>query len=127
MPITRRLDESTQVLWTTISGQVTLEDLREHFAAVHEIRGGQYRELVDGRAVTGVAFGARDLPKLAEYGRQLFADGPIAPRAIAVTGVIYFGLARLFASFASSWVRISVFEDFSEAQAWIEMMVAAGV
>jgi hypothetical protein len=42
MPIERRLDLSTNVLWTTIRGSVTIHDLQQHFETVSETRSYQY-------------------------------------------------------------------------------------
>lgn len=125
MPIRRRLDPEKHLIRTTITGSVSYDELREHLAAVHEMQGAGMRELIDTRGATP-AFSARDLPKLAEYGQQLFAGGRMAPRAVVVSGVIHFGIARLFASLAAPWVKVSVFDDIAAAEAWIEMMILAG-
>ena len=89
------------------------------------MKGAGMRELIDTRGATPV-FSARELPKLAEFGQQLFADGRMAPRAVVVSGVVHFGIARLFASLAAPWVKVSVFDDLAAAEAWIEMMILAG-
>jgi hypothetical protein len=127
MPITRRLDETTGVLWTTIHGEVTADDIRQHLAAVGEMRGQRYHELIDTRSATA-KFGARDLPKLAQHGRSLLADAPMAPRAIVVDrrSLVSFGVARLFASLASAWVTVRVFDSLPAALAYIEAVVGAG-
>jgi hypothetical protein len=126
MPIRRRLDPAKHLLWTTITGKVTADDLRDHLSAVREMEGAGLPELIDSRGAT-LAFGARDLPKLADHGRRLFANARMAPRAIVVTGVIHFGIARLFASIAAPWVRVSVFDNLAAAESWIEMLILAGV
>jgi hypothetical protein len=124
MPIARRLDAETQVLHTTISGMVTLQEMREHFTAVRAMDGQKYPELIDTRGATGLDFSARDLPGLADLGRRLFADGGYtAPRAVIVTGVMYFGMARLFSSFAAPWVRIAVFDKAAAAEGWLDHVV----
>ena len=58
-------------------------------------------------------------PALAEFGRQVFKAGEMAPRAFVVQGVVYFGIARLFAGLTSAWVQISVFESKASAEAWL--------
>ena len=125
MPIRRRLDSEKNLLRTTITGDVTFDELRDHLSAVHAMKGAGMRELIDTRGATP-AFSARELPKLAEFGQQLFADGRMAPRAVVVSGVIHFGIARLFASLTAPWVKVSVFDDLAAAEAWIEMMILAG-
>jgi len=121
MPIERRFDADAQVLHTTITGTVTMQEMRDHFAAVQQMGGQKYPELIDTRGVTGLDFGARDLPGLAAWGRRLFGEaGYTAPRAVIVTGVMYFGMARLFSSFAAPWVRIAVFENAAAAEGWLD-------
>lgn len=112
------------MLHTTISGNVTLQEMRDHFTAVQQMGGQKYPELIDTRGTTGLDFSARDLPGLAAFGRRLFAEGVYtAPRAVIVTGVMYFGIARLFSSFAAPWVRIAVFENRPAAEAWLDHVV----
>jgi hypothetical protein len=126
MPIVRRVDDSTGVLWTTVQGDVTAADIRQHLDAVREMRGQRYYEVIDTRGATA-RFGARDLQKLAQHGRSLLADAPMAPRAIVVdrTNLVSFGTARLFASLASAWVTMRVFDSLSAAEAYIDAVLAA--
>ena len=123
MPIERRLDAVTQVLHTRIYGYITLDEMREHFTAVQQMGGQKYPELIDSRGVTQLGFSARDLPGLADLGRKLFAEGYTAPRAVIVTGLMYFGMARIFSSFAAPWARIAVFENPAAAEGWLDHIV----
>jgi len=124
MPIDRRFDAETKVLHTTLSGMVTLQEMRDHFSAVRAMNCQKYPELIDTRGVTGLDFSARDLPGLADFGRRVFADGGDAgPRAVIVTGVMYFGMARLFSSFAAPWVRMAVFDKAPAAEGWLDHVV----
>src|SRR6188508_713050 len=118
MPIAREVD-ATGILRTTITGAVSLDELRNHFVAVQEMGAHDRPEIIDAYGVTALAFGARDLPALAEFGRQVFKAGEMAPRAFVVQGVVYFGIARLFAGLTSAWVQISVFESKASAEAWL--------
>ena len=126
MSIKRRLDPENHLLRTTISGRVTMDELLLHLTELHESQGAGFRELIDSRGAS-IGFSARDLPKLAEHGRRLFGGAPMAPRAIVVTGVIHFGMARLFASLAAPWVKMSVFDNMPAAEAWVEAMMLAGI
>lgn len=121
MPIERRLDPATQVLQTTMSGRVTIDELREHLTVVHDMNWQRVPELIDVREATTV-LSARDLPHLAAFGRRLFGQGYMAPRAVIVSGVMYFGLARLFASIAAPWVRIAVFDTLPPAEGWLDLV-----
>jgi len=117
MPIQRRRHPKTGVLWTTLSGLVTAAEFREHFAAVREAGEHGVPELVDARAAT-IAFGKRELLRLAGYGREVFGNVQMAPRAVVMQGS-YFMMAKLFASATSPWVRMSVFDTVPAAEAWL--------
>lgn len=125
MPIERCIDESTNVLWTTMIGPITFDDIRGHMAAVHAMDGQRHCEVIDTRQAT-VAFAAKQLPKLASYGRQLFGHGAMAPRTIVVDRkeVVYFGVARLFAALAAPWVTVRVFDNLQAAEAFVNALIA---
>lgn len=119
MPIERRLCPSTKVLRTTLSGPITIDDLHEHLVAVHGMEGHRRPEMIDARAATP-RFNTRDLSKLAATGHQLFGPAaPLAPRAVVVSGVIYFGMARVCAAIVAGWVSMSVFDEMTSAEAWL--------
>ena len=101
-----------------MSGVVTAVEIREHFEEVRRANGHSVPELIDARTAT-VGFGTRDMLKLADFGKETFGGVQMAPRAVVVRGVIYFGMARLFASMAAQWVRISVFDNLAAAEAWL--------
>ena len=126
MPVIRRVDESTHVLWTTIQGDVTVDDLRRHLEAVREMHAEGYCEVIDTRGATK-RFGARDLPRLVQQGRTLLADTPMAPRAIVVgrNDVVSFGLARIFAALAMPWVTVRVFDSLPAAVVYIDALLTA--
>jgi hypothetical protein len=126
MPIDRRIDESSGVLWTTIRGPVTEDDIHQHLEAVSAMQGHRYYEIIDTRAALP-KFGARELPELASHGRRLFGRVPMAPRAVVVNpdDLVYFGVARLFAILAMPWVTVRVFDNVPAARAYIEAIVAA--
>jgi hypothetical protein len=101
-----------------MTGVVSAADLREHFEIVRRAGHHSIPELIDARTAT-VGFGTRDMLRLADFGQQTFAGVAMAPRAMVVRGVIYFGMARLFASMTGQWVRISVFDNMAAAEAWL--------
>ena len=101
-----------------MSGIVTVDEIRDHFAEVRRAGDHAIPELVDARMAT-VGFGTRDMMKLADVGQEIFGGVHLAPRAVVVRGVVYFGMARLFASMSAQWVRISVFDNIAAAEAWL--------
>jgi hypothetical protein len=126
MPIDRRFDSSTDVLWTTAHGRVTVDDVRLHFKAIRDMHGHQYCEVIDTRLALP-AFGVRDLKQLAKEGRRALAHSPMAPRAIVVAQnhLIHYGLAKLFASFVMPWLCMRVFDSLPAALAYIDGATAA--
>jgi len=109
----------TRVLRTTLSGPVTIGELREHLAEVHRMEGHRHPEMIDARTATP-SFHPTDLTKLASLGRQTFAETKMAPRAVVVNNVIHFGMARVFGAIAANWVSMSVFDEMAAAEAWLE-------
>ena len=49
MPVERRLDPDTRILWTTLRGPITIQELRDHIDAVHGEGGNHFCEVVDTR------------------------------------------------------------------------------
>ena len=119
MAINRRFDHTQRVVWTTMADVVTADEVREHFKLVQAAGAAGWPEVIDGRAAA-VGFSTRELAKVAAAGRQIFRGSTLGPRAMIVHGMIHFGIARLFASFASSWVQLSVFDNPEAAYQWIE-------
>ena len=126
MPIERRLDAETKILWTTIWGSIAIHDLRQHLDAVSAMAGYQYCEIIDVRQAEPL-FGARDLPGLANHGRRLFSEHQMAPRAVVVdkSDLFSFGISRLFATLASPWVSFQVFDNLPAAVDYIDAMAAS--
>lgn len=119
MPIHLDHHPSKPVLHTRMTGTVTLDEMRAHFARVRERGGQSIPEMIDARSVDGIGFNARDLLKLSSFGRTVFSGAAMAPRAFIVSHVVLFGMARVFAAVSSGWVQISVFDDAALAEAWI--------
>jgi hypothetical protein len=103
-----------------------VDDVQRHFVAVRDLEGPVSCEVIDAsRAVP--AFGVRDLRRLAEDGRMMLAAAPMAPRAVIVSRELsHYALAKLFATFAVSWVSMRVFDSAPAALAYIEAVIANG-
>ena len=108
-----------------MSGQVTGEDMREHFEAVRDLGAGRCLELVDARGVSSLSLIASDLSPLASAGREIFSRDQVAPRAVVVSGVVHFGVGCLFAAAAAPWVQIHMFESLELAETWLLTRTAA--
>jgi len=121
VPIDRRFDEATGILWTTLRNGLTIEELREHITAVRDMAGHRVCEVVDTRDAEPL-FSAKEFPALAKLGRQVFGDLDPAPRAVIVNpnDLVSFGLARLFSVLVAPWLTVRVFDNESAAVAFVE-------
>lgn len=125
MPISAALDPSAQVFRTTLTGRVSIADLHQHVVAVRRMRAHEYPGLVDARGVHTLTFNRRELLRFAQDLRSTFGNANPAPRAVVVDGLVYFGMARLFASLVAGWIRIGVFDDVATAEAWLATVATA--
>ncbi len=118
MPISYRVDAARKVVYTTIEGEITDEQLVRHFRTIGkdpEI-DRSFVELVyaDPTSVAGVtSSGIRDLA----YG---FRVSPIERTAFVAVRDTTFGLARMYELLAAdSPVEIRVFRELAEAKSWL--------
>ena len=124
MPIQGALDPSAHVFRTTITGRISITDLSEHVATACRLSAHEYPGLVDARGVQTLTFNRRELIRFAQEIRATFGGASPAPRAVVVDGLVYFGMARLFASLVAGWIRIGVFDDLETAENWLEGFVS---
>lgn len=126
MPVERRLDPDTRILWTTLRGPITIQELRDHIDAVHGEGGNHFCEVVDTRDAEP-QFSAKEFPALAAHGRRLLADRGMAARAVVVSpnDLMSFGLARIFAALVSPWVTVRVFDNMEAATNYVEALAEA--
>jgi hypothetical protein len=124
MPINGALDPSANLFRTTVTGRVTLADLSQHVMAARRVCAHEYPGLVDARGVQTLAFNRRELIRFAQDIQGTFGESSLAPRAIVVNGLVYFGLARLFASLVAGWTRVGVFDDMETAENWLASFVS---
>lgn len=111
---------------TTITGAITIQDLRRHVEVVHELAWDQYCEIIDARDAEP-HFSPKELPMLAAEGRRLFGNRDMAPRAVIVSDsdLMSFGIARLFGTLVAPWVTVRVFDNVPAATAYIESIAIA--
>ncbi len=119
MPIHTRLDQADRVLRTTVSGSVTIHDVREHVGAVRRAGETRYPELIDARAADGGALSRKDLLAFALHAKQALGEDTAARRAVVVDSADNFSMARVFAAFVAGWVRVGVFDDANTAEEWL--------
>jgi hypothetical protein len=124
MPIHRELDKIDRWLRTHLSGCVTRQDIREHINLLRRSGGHQYPELIDAREVEPACISRQDLMAVAHEAAAWLGPHAPARRAIVVASDQNFGTARTFASLVAGWLRLGVFEDLDEAEAWLRTPIA---
>ena len=124
MPINGALDPSAHLFRTTLTGRISIADLSQHVATAQRLRAHEYPGLVDARGVHTLTFSRRELIRFAQDIRATFGGASLAPRAVVVDGLVYFGMARLFASLVAGWIRIGVFDDMEAAENWLAPFVS---
>lgn len=119
MPITRQVNDVEQLAFVRVSGRVTVPEVLNHLRTIrHAPR--RYPTIVDVREAAGVDFGPRDLLSVAIAAREALGDAPAEPRAVIVADARSFRQARTVASLVAGWMRVGVFDDAMEADAWLE-------
>jgi hypothetical protein len=119
MPIQRELDKVQRLLRTTLSGCVTKQEVRDHLAALRRNGAHQCPELIDARTVEEKCFSRQDLMTFAHHSRDWLGQHAPARRAVVVNSEELFGTARVVASLVAGWIRVGVFVDVAEAEAWL--------
>jgi hypothetical protein len=125
VPIAFQIDRAEGIAHTTITGNWTADDLREHMARLRADRAYRYPELIDGREATGPALTPSDLMSLAHIVRDGLRHCPAAPRAVVVANDAHLTQVRIFRSFVAGWIRMSVFVDMGAAERWIQQAASA--
>ena len=120
MPIEQHVDRARGLVYTTITGIVTIQEVRRHIGVVRARQLMGMPELIDARGTVGGRATPRDLLHLAHLAREVLASGIVAPRAVIVGGDDSFGRARIFASFVAGWLRMAVFQDEVAAREWLD-------
>ena len=117
MPNSFRVDVGQRVVVSRVWGEVTTNEIHEHYRAVQNDPGfaPTFSHLVDIRGVTAVR---ADAYVIRTRGTDVFARGAMHA-IIAPPGFLY-GIARMFASSAEAQGQfVSIFEAPELAEAWL--------
>ena len=127
METRRTIDPDKGIVWTTVTGELTLAEIRADMAqlAANPAYRPDLPGLVDMRGVTKFLT-AEETAQLAE---QLKSSPKVvnrARRALLVGSELSFGMYRMFEALMSGGtVEYFVFRDEAEARAWVEEAAAA--
>lgn len=120
MPAHFQIDSARQIVLSTLTGTVSIADLRTHMDELARDPGfvPTYRHLWDLRGATKGALTAADL-------RSLLGQGPWSKetrRAFVCDSELSFGMARMAQLLTDERPsEIRVFRDLSEALDWLEV------
>jgi hypothetical protein len=120
MPITYTFDLDHNLVTTTATGTITLEEYKSYLERRQADPGYdlRMRGIFDARAAT-LAFSETDMRDLAQFIKP-HLPGPNTRRAIVVSNDRDYGLVRTFQALAED-ARLSyeVFRDMDEALIWV--------
>jgi hypothetical protein len=118
VPISSVVNHLRRRLDTVITGSVRLSEVRRHIDWILADGLEGYRELIDVRGATEPYWSASEIWKVP--GLLGKPNGHhYGWRAIVVDTKAQFALARLFATIASRYVPVAVFDDLERAQTWL--------
>jgi hypothetical protein len=122
MQIKRRIDPNRKLVFTTITGEMTMNEVREDLARLAP--GADYDpglpELVDMRNAT-TALTTSELLQLAGTAKHHTPTAGRGRRALLLSSDLMYGLYRMFAGFANGGTTdFGVFRDEAAALAWLE-------
>ena len=121
MPVTYKIDKANEIIRTRCSGQVTIEEVVEHFRVLEQDPDcpGRIDVLLDLSEETSVPR-KEDLHEITSEIRRIRAKVQFGACAIVACTDALFGMLRMFEVFAEQYVREScVFRTPSEAEAWL--------
>jgi len=121
MPITYHIDQTTRIIHTTCSGQVSMAEVSEHFRELEQAakRPRQLHVLLDLSKSTS-------LPDSNQIKAVSYAIGAIRKSvqfgfcAIVAANDAMFGMSRMLEVFAAPYfLGVHVFRGAGEAEAWL--------
>jgi hypothetical protein len=113
------LDQSQNLVRTTITGSVTVQEILDHLAAHRQTGTLACRELVDVRGVSPPYLTKSEIWQAAREGLAVIGNEYTGPRAIIVTNQIIYAQCRMFATLVEDAFTIRVFRDFAQAEHWL--------
>ncbi|HXF10807.1 MAG TPA: STAS/SEC14 domain-containing protein [Desulfuromonadaceae bacterium] len=122
MDVTRTLDPEKKILYTTITGQITLAEIRADMMRLTVVPGysPEMPGLVDMRGATA-GLTSDELRQIAETIKANPEVASGARRALLVSSDLMYGLYRMFAAYMSDGPNeYRVFRDEKQALEWLE-------
>lgn len=121
VPISYRIDPERRLIHTTCAGEVTLEDVWDHFETLARRPGLPERldVLLDLRPTASLPTG-KQMRSAAGSAALLSSQLVWGACAVIASSDALFGMARVFQAYAEGlFERVAVFRDLAEATAWL--------
>lgn len=119
MPILHLVDPARQSVRTTVTGEITVDDILRHLEDARREETLDYKELIDASGVTPPFLSSGEIWQAARRVSTLMTTRRCGPRAVVVNNMITFGLTRIFATLVGDAFPMNVFRDASRAEAWL--------
>jgi hypothetical protein len=122
MDVTRTLDPEKNILYTIVTGQITLAEVHADMMRITAVPGytPDMPGIVDMRQAT-VGLTTDELRQIADTVKSSPKVISGARRALLVATDLMYGLYRMFAAYASDGsTEYRVFRDEKQALAWLE-------
>ena len=119
-----RIDKDAGVVYRTISGEVSIEELVASYTEVfaHPDYHPGMKALTDMSGVTPSAF-RRDVLRLAEFARSRASDiGPLQIAVVVSSDTSYGMVRELEATLAQLPINIALFRDLAAAEKWLGLV-----
>jgi len=120
MPFELQVSAAAGIVRATATGQISIDDVREHMSRVRRVGAARFPELIDATRADSLGFTLRDLLTMAQFAYSQLGAEDMAPRAILVASKRHFEWARVFGALVAGWMTVGVFTDRREALLWLE-------
>ena len=119
MPIDYRLDATTGLVVTEVSGTISARDVIRHIEALNGEHALGFAELIDARRAQSPTLSPEDIWQMAAAAAQLKDQVRFGPRAIVVGDSFSFALSRMFGIVVNAFLSAKTFHDLAQAESWL--------
>jgi hypothetical protein len=119
MPISYKINPTTQRVFTYVTGPISTVDIVGHFEVARREGFLPYSELIDASSIDRPTLSVTDLWTTAMALRKLKSQGIFGSRAVWVANDTIYVLTQMFASLMAGYIRMGVFHDRITAEEWL--------
>jgi hypothetical protein len=119
MSITATFDHRARRVIARATGQVTLEDIRQHLEEERQEPGLSYSEIFDARGAIP-EFAPSDVRVIVAFLRWLGEKTKLGPTAVVVDSDLAYGMVRMVEMLVEDVCAVKPFRSESEAESWLD-------